>query len=134
MAYRLAVACLAQLTISASLLTWAALTHGAAPRWAGVADVLLAFTIVGTALVFRTRAVHRRAIGISSAYVVATTLVPAVTVALWWFRGRLDFNILLPGLAWRSFILLELMPGLFAMVANRGHSASSNPACDGARS
>lgn len=41
---------------------------------------------------------------------MATTLPAVMLVLLWIFRDRLIWNILLPGLAWRSFVVLSALP------------------------
>jgi len=33
-----------------------------------------------------------------------------VLAAIWWYRESLDFNILLPGLAWRTWLVLYTTP------------------------
>jgi len=39
-----------------------------------------------------------------------------VLVAIWWYRDSLDFNILLPGLAWRAWLVLYTIPSALALV------------------
>jgi hypothetical protein len=41
---------------------------------------------------------------------VAATLPAVVLVLLWVFRDRLVWNTVLPGLAWRSWVLLSALP------------------------
>ena len=48
-------------------------------------------------------------------YRVATTLPAVILVLFWIFRDRLTWNILLPGLAWRSFVVLSALPMALAV-------------------
>ena len=41
---------------------------------------------------------------------VAVYLFPLILVGMWVFREALDFNILLPGVAWRTYFLLSILP------------------------
>jgi hypothetical protein len=116
--------CIVQLTASTSLLMWAALTHGAVPRWAGVVDVALAFALVCAALTLRIRTEQARARTMLRSYGAAATLPSALIIVVWWFRDRLDLNILLPGLAWRLFVLFDLMPALLASLNRCGDRAA----------
>ncbi|HVD30540.1 MAG TPA: hypothetical protein VNE19_02360 [Methylomirabilota bacterium] len=43
--------------------------------------------------------------------------------AMWWYREALDFNVLLPGLAWRTWLVLYTLPfalTLLSGMARRG--------------
>ncbi len=42
-----------------------------------------------------------------------------VLAAIWWYRESLDFNILLPGLAWRTWHVLYTIPSALALVLPR---------------
>lgn len=47
-------------------------------------------------------------------------IVPALgLLAIWWYRESLDFNILLPGLAWRTWLVLYTVPSALALVQPR---------------
>jgi hypothetical protein len=41
---------------------------------------------------------------------VASTIPPVVLAVLWQFHARIDWNIMLPGLAWRLFLLVYTLP------------------------
>jgi hypothetical protein len=41
---------------------------------------------------------------------VALYLFTLILISLWLYRDLLDFNILLPGLAWRTFFFLSILP------------------------
>ena len=43
------------------------------------------------------------------------TPVPLILVGMWIFRDSLDFNILLPGLAWRIYFLLSILPHVLSL-------------------
>ncbi|MBC7876278.1 MAG: hypothetical protein H7Y59_03830 [Anaerolineales bacterium] len=43
-------------------------------------------------------------------YQVAIYLLPIILVITWIFRASIDFNILLPGLAWRTYFFLSILP------------------------
>jgi hypothetical protein len=51
-------------------------------------------------------------------------IVPALVLAtIWWYRDALDFNVLLPGLAWRTWLVLYTLPfalTLLSGMARRG--------------
>lgn len=81
------------------------------PRWAGPLDVGTAVAIVALAGALWIKGHH----GVDHeshriTHGVVTTLVPVVLLVLWAFRDPLEWNILLPGLAWRSLIVLHAMP------------------------
>ena len=43
-------------------------------------------------------------------YQAALYLFPIILTGLWIYRDMLDFNILLPGLAWRTFFFFGILP------------------------
>jgi hypothetical protein len=81
------------------------------PTWFGIVDVVLAFTLILTMAVLKMAAGWQndtRATQIS--YTVLTYLVPLTIAAIWFFREQLLLNTLLPGLAWRIYVLIEMLP------------------------
>jgi hypothetical protein len=104
----------AQLAVSWTLLSWASLSRDVIPRWPRILDVVLAFTIVFTAALLRGLAERepstRRIADIMLSQVVASTLPSLVLLIAWLLRERIDWNILLPGLAWRLFITQYSLP------------------------
>ncbi len=52
---------------------------------------------------------------------VAIYLFPLILVSMWLYRNSLDFNILLPGLAWRTFFFLSILP--FGLNLSKGKAA-----------
>ena len=120
---RLAVSALvalaaAQLAASVGLVFWASLSTGLVPLWARILDVGLAFGIVITAGVLQARARGapdaQQVRALRAAHLVNSTAPSVVLIAAWLLRERLDWNLLLPGLAWRLFILLYAMPSALA--------------------
>jgi hypothetical protein len=111
----LVVAAVVQLALSVVLLLVASTTTGRLPRCGGPVDVAVAFSLVLTlALLHRASADRVGAAALRASYRIATTLPAFVSVMLWVFRDRLIWNTLLPGLAWRSFVLLSALPLAFA--------------------
>jgi len=99
-------------TISAVLLFIASLfTTNALPVWGGLVDVILAFIVVLFAFWFyakTSKADLNHQIQIS--YGIASLLPALVLVVLWVLQKQLDFNIILTGLAWRIYILFQILP------------------------
>jgi hypothetical protein len=94
--------------VSTTLLLIASLSKTPLPAWGGYVDVglvvlivVLSFTIFG-----RGKADPKFEIG----HRAALNLLPIILLGLWVFRNALDFNILLPGLAWRTFFFLHILP------------------------
>ena len=106
--------------VSVTLLVWAStLAVAIAPgtlSWQGVTDVAIAFTLVILGALVTIRAnelVGRRAM--RAAYGLATVLVPLMLAAMWLYAGRLLWNVLLVGLAWRMWLLLYTLPAAIAV-------------------
>ena len=100
----------AQLVVSSALLAWASLSPRLVPLWARVLDVTIAFLLVYTAAVLRACAEQappaHRLTELRRALLVNSTVPSVVLLGAWLLRDRIDWNILLPGLAWRLFITL----------------------------
>ena len=99
-----------EVVVSLALLLTAS-TRSDLPVWGGPVDGVLAFAVVGTAAwiwMVAPKVRHPRSLAIGHA---AAATIPALEIAaVWWFRDALDLNILLPGLAWRTFIVLYTLP------------------------
>lgn len=105
----------AQAAASFAILIWASTTPPPLPRWGGPIDVALALTLAGTVFVLQTRAGGLgEPADVWRAHATVVTIPSAVLVAVWLWRSHLDFNILLPGLAWRLFLLLYAVPAIIA--------------------
>jgi hypothetical protein len=109
----LVLAWLGLLAASSGLLLWASTGPRIVPLWCGVLDVSLALTSIYTSAVLRARRDRypaadrfRQQYG---ARLISSGLPSAVLLALWLIRDRLDWNVLLPGLAWRLFFVLYLL-------------------------
>ncbi|MEO8451715.1 MAG: hypothetical protein ABI647_18125 [Gemmatimonadota bacterium] len=102
---------LLMLVVSVGLLLYASTHPGALPRWGGMVDVALAFLLVGwlAALHVKYRPAISPMVLLASNQVFAF-LFPLVFVGLWFSADRLTWNILLPGLAWRSFVVVQGLP------------------------
>jgi hypothetical protein len=94
--------------ISTALVLIASTAKTPLPGWGGYLDVgivvLLAF--IGIAIRQRDKSTPRYDIS----HQVAVYLFPVVLVAMWLHRDSIDFNILLPGLAWRTYFFLSILP------------------------
>ena len=94
--------------ISTALVLIASTAKTPLPAWGGYLDVgivvLLAF--IGIAIRQRDKSTPRYDIS----HQVAVYLFPFVLVVMWLYRNSIDFNILLPGLAWRTYFFLSILP------------------------
>lgn len=94
--------------ISVALLLIASTARRPLSAWGGYLDVGIAFLIAVLGFVIfgrgkgnpQYRTGHRAALNI----------IPVLLLGMWILRNTLDFNILLPGLAWRVFFLLHILP------------------------
>ena len=94
--------------ISTTILLTASTAKTPVPVWGGYVDVGIVVLIALTGF-----ALHQRDQGApryDSSHQVAVYLFPLILVGMWIFREALDFNILLPGLAWRIYFLLSILP------------------------
>jgi hypothetical protein len=116
----------ALLSISVALLLYAS-THSLIPRWGGPVDVAAALGLFLFALwAYRTTAgtIDVRALRVS--YYVALLLPSLLLAAMWWFADRLIWNILLPGLAWRLYLVMEVLPRVLTMFRTNSRGSSSD--------
>jgi hypothetical protein len=108
-----------QLVVSVSLLLFAS-TRKDLQAWGGPLDGIVAFTLVGTAFFIWRRAGDRAGLGEFRTSHAAAAIVPAlVLAAIWWYRDALDFNILLPGLAWRTWLVVYTLPFAITLLRAR---------------
>ena len=94
--------------ISTTILLIASTAKTRVPAWGGYVDVGIVILIALTGF-----ALHQRDQGpprYDSSHQVAVYLFPLILVGMWIFRDALDFNILLPGVAWRTYFLLSILP------------------------
>lgn len=106
----LIVACALEVLFSVVLLLIAS-SRAQLPAWGGPVDVVVAFALVGTcAWIWAIAPRARDPWALSIGHAAAATLPAVLIAAVWWFRDQLDLNVLLPGLAWRTFIVLYTLP------------------------
>jgi hypothetical protein len=105
-----------QLAVSVALLLVASTTPARLPKWGGPLDVGVAFSLVVTlALLERSGAGLIGPAVLRASHRIGATLSALVFLALWMFADRLVWNTLLPGLAWRSFVVLTALPPALAV-------------------
>ena len=104
-----------QLVVSVALLLFAS-TRADLPAWGGLLDAAIAFTLIATAFLIWRRAGDRVGLrDLRLSHGVAATVPALVLVTIWWYRDSLDFNILLPGLAWRTWLVLYTLPSVLTL-------------------
>ena len=82
--------------------------------------MIIALTLVGTGFLIWRRAGDRAGIREFRVGHSVAAIVPALMLAaIWWYRDSLDFNVLLPGLAWRTWLVLYTIPSGLALVLRR---------------
>jgi len=94
--------------ISTIILLIASTAKMPVPTWGGYLDVGIVILIAFTGIV-----IHQRNKGtprFEVSHQVAVYLFPILLVLMWLYRNSLDFNILLPGLAWRTYFFLSILP------------------------
>jgi hypothetical protein len=94
--------------ISTVILLIASTVETPVPAWGGYLDVGLVFLIALSGWVIYQRSKGTPRYDIS--HQVAIYLFPLILVGMWIYRGSLDFNILLPGAAWRTYFFLSILP------------------------
>ncbi len=92
------------------------------PRWLGIADVCVAALLVGVAAVLATRgrqavADRHRLVAYRTSEAVAG-LIPALLVAYFVVGSRVNWTVLVIGLAWRAWLILYTLPALAAALEN----------------
>lgn len=112
--------------IASFALLLTASTRSELPAWGGAVDVVIAFAVVATAAAIWILAPKvRDASSLAVGHAAAATLPALEIAAVWWFRDALDLNILLPGLAWRTFIALYTLPAALDAVRERGSASGA---------
>jgi hypothetical protein len=102
--------------VSVALLLIASTARSNLPEWGGAVDVAIALALVATAAWIWTLAPRKRdAWALSVGHTAAATVPALVIAAVWFFRSELDLNVLLPGLAWRTFIVLYSIPAALSV-------------------
>jgi len=78
------------------------------PAWGGYLDVGIVVLIFING--FAIHGMNKSRSDYYISYQTALYLFPIILIGLWIYRDTLDFNILLPGLAWRTFFFLRILP------------------------
>ena len=94
--------------VSFALLMIASTSKAPLPAWGGYADVGIAILIAIIGFVIFGRGRGNPAIDIG--HRAALNIIPIALLGMWVLRNAFDFNILLPGLAWRVFFFLHILP------------------------
>lgn len=90
------------------------------PAWLGLLDVVLAFALIATlALLKIALGWQNPTAAAKTSYAILTYLVPVLLAAIWFFRDQLILNTLLPGLAWRAYVLFEFLPVVLTVLNKR---------------
>lgn len=93
---------------STAILLFASAAKSPLPAWGGYLDVGIVVLIVINGFVIHWMNSKRPDCYIS--HQAALYLFPIILIGMWIYREALDFNILLPGLAWRTFFFLSILP------------------------
>jgi ABC-type microcin C transport system permease subunit YejB len=99
------------------------------PRWVGIADVVVAFAavLVGIAIASRKPAGFEEH-AVQSAFVVyrATAHLFLALLLVFFAAGdRVDWSVLLPGLAWRGWLFVWVLPSASSVWASGEASPGS---------
>ena len=94
--------------ISTVILLIASTARTPVPPWGGYLDVgiVLLIALIGFIIHQRNKSGPRYNIS----HQIAIYLFPLILVGMWIYRDSLDFNILLPGVAWRTYFFLSILP------------------------
>ncbi|MGZ9223732.1 MAG: hypothetical protein ACXW4Q_16625 [Anaerolineales bacterium] len=90
--------------ISTALVLIASTAKTPLPAWGGYLDVGIVVLIAFTGITIHQR--NKSAPRYDISHQIAVYLFPVVLLGMWLYRNSLDFNILLPGLAWRTYFFL----------------------------
>jgi xanthine/uracil permease len=89
------------------------------PLWAGIADVGLAVVICACGLTIATRATERFDDHVVRSafrsYRAGATALLTLTAVFFIAGDRIGWHILLPGLAWRAWLLAWVLPGALSL-------------------
>jgi len=94
--------------VSTAIVLIASTAKGQLPAWGGYLDIGIVVLIVVNGFVIHWVSKNRPDYYIS--HQAALYLFPIIFISMWIYRDALDLNILLPGLAWRTFFFLSILP------------------------
>jgi hypothetical protein len=105
--------------ISTTILLIASTANTPAPAWGGYLDVgiVVLIALAGMTIYQRNKSTPRYDIS----HQLAIYLFPFILVGAWLYRNSLDFNILLPGLAWRTYFFLSILPHAVGLWKSESH-------------
>ncbi len=105
--------------LSSAILLIAATAQAPVPAWGGYIDVSIVILIATTGIAIHQR--NKSAPRYDRAHTIAIYLFPLIILGMWIFRELLDFNILLPGVAWRVYFFLSILPHALALWKSEPH-------------
>lgn len=94
--------------VSTAILLIASTSKTPVPAWGGYLDVGIVVLIALIGFVIHQRDKSTPPYEIS--HQVTIYLFPLILVGMWIYRKELDFNVLLPGVAWRTYFFLSILP------------------------
>lgn len=103
----------------------AAVMRNPAPRWVGIADVVVAFALFVQAIVITRRAPKPDAdvVGASLRVVrVGANLLLGLIVVFFLAGHRIKWDVLLLGLAWRAWLFVWVLPSALTLWHNESRS------------
>jgi hypothetical protein len=105
--------------ISTAILLIASTAKTPVPAWGGYLDVGIVVLIAFSGFMVYGRNKSTPTNDIS--YQIALYLFPLILVGMWIYRDTLDFNILLPGVAWRTYFFLSILPHAIRLWKSESH-------------
>ena len=102
------IAFLALYAVSTLIVLIASTATQPLPTWGGYLDVAIAIVIAIIGFMIFGR--HQGTPNYEASHRVALYIMPIILLGMWFLRTAFDFNILLPGLAWRTFFFLHVLP------------------------
>ncbi len=115
--------CLALFALSTAFPTVAGVLNAQRPAlWLGIADMSVAALLVGVAALLATRgrqavADRHRLAAFRTSQAIAG-LIPALLAAYFVVGSRVNWTVIVVGLAWRAWLLLYTLPVLAAALAS----------------
>jgi len=94
--------------ISTAILLIVSTSKTPVPAWGRYLDVGLVFLIAFSGFVIHQRNKSMPRYDISHQF--AIYFFPLILLGMWIYRDALDFNILLPGIAWRIYFFVSILP------------------------
>lgn len=104
--------------ISSTILVLASLNKLPFASVLGPVDAIIAFAIIGITIYLHYLSAKVRELGLwnipykkfTRSFQLSGVIAGIIILLIWNFRNQIDLNILLPGVAWRIFIILNAIP------------------------